>query len=299
MKNQLKKYGLILLMLLGIGQSYAQEECWLDDLAGIMQGSSHEPFRSFITNDDNGFIKFKELYDSVGANTIRNNSDILNLYARVPDAVKDKMSDFAGGQAVRFTRDFGNLLPSQSRNLDADFVDGWKRLDDLGVDDVARRNLENIVQSSIINKYAHNIASASQSRKGNFGEVGADLDLNIKGYESLQIRINNINAPGHNGIDGVYRAPDGSYIIVEAKYGSAKLESANPSTGLPRQMSDDWIERPGELANAIGNQQLAQTILNSDYKRVLARVAPDGTVTYRLIDEEGYVIMGGIGNFNP
>ena len=86
-------------------------------------------------------------------------------------------------------------------------------------------------------------------------------------------------------------------FIVGYDAGSASL---NPASGnLPRQMSDDWIQRPGELANAVGNQQLAQNILNSDYKRVLAKVAPDGSVTYRLIDEDGYVIRGAAGNFNP
>jgi hypothetical protein len=186
----------------------------------------------------------------------------------------------------------------QSINRNVDLVNAWGKLDALGYSQVARRNIKNLKQRSIIDRYAPNIANESNIRKGNFGEIGADLDLNPKGYESLQPRITDIDASGYNGIDGVYRAPDASYVIVEGKYtGSASL---NPAFGdLPRQMSDDWIQRPGELTKAVGNQQLAQTILNSDYKRVLAKVAPDGSVNYRLIDEDGYVIRGAAGDFNP
>jgi hypothetical protein len=51
-------------------------------------------------------------------------------------------------------------------------------------------------------------------------------------------RIDNIDAAGHNGLDGVYRK-NGEYFIVEGKYtGSASLNPANPATQLPRQMSD-------------------------------------------------------------
>lgn len=120
--------------------------------------------------------------------------------------------------------------------------DGWKRLDDLGVDNVARRNIDNIGQSTVISKNADNISTASNTRKVNFAEIGADLDLNTKSYESLQPRITDLDDPGHNGIDDIDRAPDGSYVIVGGKYtGSATLNLADPSTGLPRQMSDDWI----------------------------------------------------------
>ena len=103
---------------------------------------------------------------------------------------------------------------------------------------------------------------------------------------------------GHNGIDGIYRTPDRGFMIVEGKYtGTASL---NPATRiLPRQMSDDWIRRPGELEKAIGDGALADLIVDSGYKRVLAKVAPDGSVTYRLIDSNGYVKRGGAGNFNP
>jgi len=105
---------------------------------------------------------------------------------------------------------------------------------------------------------------------------------------------------GYNGIDGVF-VKNGKYYIVEAKYtGKASLNPANPKTRLPRQMSDAWIQRPGELRKSLGGDGvLAQRIIKSGYTRVLAKVKPDGTVTYRLINEDGYVIRGKAGDFNP
>ncbi|MFA0960739.1 hypothetical protein AB9P05_02925 [Roseivirga sp. BDSF3-8] len=124
------------------------------------------------------------------------------------------------------------------------------------------------------------------------------MDLNGKGYESLQPRITDIDAPSHNGIDGVYRK-NGEYFIVEGKYtGSASLNSADAATGLARQMSDEWIFSDNRLVNAVGDE-LARDIELFGYKKILAKVAPDGSVTYRLIDEYGYVIRGTAGDFTP
>ncbi|WGK66189.1 hypothetical protein [Croceiramulus getboli] len=144
-------------------------------------------------------------------------------------------------------------------------------LEDLGLDDVARNNLDNVGHSSVIIKNAENISTTSSARKANFGEIGADLDLNTKGYESLQPRITDLDSPGHNGIDGIYRAPDGSYAIVEGIYTvSAVLNPANPSTGLLRQMSNDWIHQNNgqRLLEALGGDQaIIDDILDSGYSR--------------------------------
>ena len=74
------------------------------------------------------------------------------------------------------------------------------------------------------------------------------------------------------------------------------MNPADPSTGLPRQMSDSWIQ--GRLADAVG-PDLAEEILDEGYKRILAKVSPDGSVYYQLIDEAGYVIRGNDGIFIP
>ena len=182
---------------------------------------------------------------------------------------------------------------------DATLVNAWKKLEELGFSETARRNIDNLKQRSIIDQYANDIANASNARKGNFGELGADLDLNSKGYESLISRINDIDAAGHNGLDGVYRK-GGKYFIVEGKYtGSASLNGADEVTGLPRQMSDDWIaSRDWSIVNL--DRSIIQGLLDSkDYTRLLAKVAPDGSVTYSLVDEFGYVLRGNAGIFNP
>ena len=178
-------------------------------------------------------------------------------------------------------------------------VRSWEKLFDNGHPPAFRQSPVNLSQRSVIDEFSPTIFNASSARKGNFGEIGADLDLNAKGYTSLQPRIYDIDAPGYNGIDGVYKKSD-QYFVVEAKYtGSASLSPADPTTGLPRQMSKEWIERPGELARAVGDPTVANSIIVTGYSRVLAKVAPDGSVSYRLIDEFGYVIRGNDGNFNP
>lgn len=156
-------------------------------------------------------------------------------------------------------------------------------------------------QRNVMSQWKNNIATATNKQKGNFGEIGADLDLAEKGYIPLQRRIDNINANGHNGIDGVYEK-NGQYFIVEGKYsGSASINPANPATGLPRQMSDDWITQNNNerLVNALNdNRALADQVAQQGYTRVLAKVAPDGSVTYKLVGADGYLNTGG-GTWTP
>lgn len=174
----------------------------------------------------------------------------------------------------------------------------WKRFAENGLPSAFRRNITNLNQREILDQWADNIANASNAQKGNFGEIGADLNLNGKGYESLIPRIDDIDAPGHNGIDGVFKK-NGEYFIVEGKYtGSASLNPADSSTGLPRQMSDDWIQQ--KLVDAVG-QSLADDIFDFGYSRILAKVAPDGSVTYKYVSETGYLTQGGgpLGDWIP
>ena len=87
---------------------------------------------------------------------------------------------------------------------------------------------------------------------------------------------------------------------MEGKYtGSASINPADPTTGLPRQMSDDWIRnRDWSVVNL--DQSIIDNLLDTkNYQRVLAKVKPDGTVTYRLIDGDGYAILGNVGIWTP
>ena len=193
----------------------------------------------------------------------------------------------------------GQSFASEKEVKGTDLVNAWKKLNGLGFPQAARRNIDNLKQRSIIDEYADNISNASNARKGNFGEIGADLNLNSKGYESLMSRIDDIDAPGHNGLDGVYRK-DLQYFIVEGKYtGSASLNAADDATGLARQMSDEWIATRDWTGVNLDQSTITNLLRNKNYQRVLAKVAPDGSVTYSFVDEFGYVIRGNAGVFNP
>jgi hypothetical protein len=115
-------------------------------------------------------------------------------------------------------------------------------------------------------------------------------------------RTDNIDAPNHNGIDGIYKK-NGNYYIVEGKYsGTASLNPANPATNLDRQMSDDWILADNRLINALGgDQNIADDIVDSGYYRILAKVAPDGSVSYKYVSETGYLSQGAgpLGDWTP
>ena len=147
-------------------------------------------------------------------------------------------------------------------------------------------------QRTITNQWESTIGSQSNKRKGNFGEMSTDLDLAEKGYIPLHTRIDDIDASGHNGIDAVMEK-DGQFFIVESKFSSTTTPSLNPpntNTGLPKQMSDAWIQRPGELASALnGNSVLAANIIADGYKRIVATHGPNGNLIYKLVDSNGVI----------
>jgi hypothetical protein len=69
-------------------------------------------------------------------------------------------------------------------------------------------------------------------------------------------------------------------------------------------MSDNWITQNENrrLLDALGDDQdLVDDILDSGYSRVLAKVAPDGSVTYKYVSETGYLNQGNgpLGDFIP
>ncbi|MFN6086164.1 MAG: hypothetical protein ACK476_14715, partial [Fluviicola sp.] len=147
-------------------------------------------------------------------------------------------------------------------------------------------------QKSIIKTWKITIATATNLRKGNFGEIANDVFLTNKGYKALHTRLENIDAPTQQGIDGVFEK-NGEYFIVESKYhGTATL--GNTIDG--KQMSDTWINGSNRLINAVGgNQSKFDEILNSGYKRLLAEISPDGTVIYKELDANANVLSV----FNP
>ncbi|MBI9065004.1 MAG: hypothetical protein JEZ14_23655 [Marinilabiliaceae bacterium] len=222
-------------------------------------------------------------------------------YAIIKTGTLDDLLARLNSQKLKdaFKTDFANFDDASKKAFfdKPELVESWKKLSDFSP--VIRRNPDNLNQRRLIDEFTDGIASSTNARKGNFGEIGADLDLNTKGYKSLQPRITNIDEAGHNGLDGVYQK-DGQYFIVEGKYtGSASLNPANDATGLARQMSDDWIATR-DWSNVNLEQSAIDELLDTgNYQRVLAKVAPDGSVSYKLIDADGYVITGNAGIFKP
>lgn len=119
-------------------------------------------------------------------------------------------------------------------------------------------------------------------QKGNYGEMKMDAYFENQGYERISLdRVTDLNAPSHQGIDGVYYNPDGHppYIIGEAKYGSARL--GNTLDGP--QMSDDWIYGSNRLANAV-DKATYDDILIEGYKKRLVNIDTSGAVNVTNLD---------------
>ena len=114
-------------------------------------------------------------------------------------------------------------------------------------------------------------------QKGNYGEMKMDRYYENQGYERISLdRVTDLNAPNHQGIDGVYYNPDGEppYVIAEAKYGSGKLGTTLDGP----QMSDPWIKGRNRLANAVGKDMIDE-IMEEGYSKMLVRVSSDGTLS--------------------
>ncbi|WP_010178989.1 hypothetical protein [Aquimarina agarilytica] len=150
----------------------------------------------------------------------------------------------------------------------------------------------NDAQKTILSRFKDNIASASNARKGNYGEMATDLDLSEKGFIPLHRRISNIDEPGHQGIDAVFER-NGKYFIVESKFSKTtipSLNSANRKTGLPKQMSDDWIsQRDYERLRDV-TPSLADDIIDNGYTRVIATHGPNGKTIYNEISSTGKIV---------
>ena len=132
------------------------------------------------------------------------------------------------------------------------------------------------------------ILLSNNIQKGNYGEMKMDVYFKSQGYERISLdRVTDLNAPTHQGIDGVYYKLNGHppYIIGEAKYGSSRL--AILADGTP-QMSDKWII--DRLENAVGegvaNDIKMEMILNPDnVGSILVHVSSNGEIDItKLID---------------
>lgn len=208
-----------------------------------------------------------------------------------------------------FARSTYNLSKRGYQTITAFTENGWVKLKDyyakvretLAKNGIVVEELSNSAslldiiyntQKAVVTQWKNIISTATNIRKGNFGEMASDMTLTEKGYEALHTRLQTIDEPTRQGIDGVFKKGN-EYFIVEAKYkGTATLSM----TADGKQMSDTWINGSNRLRNAVGgNQAIYDDIINSGYRRLLAEVAPDGTIIYKELDGSGNILN----EFNP
>ncbi|MFV0305045.1 MAG: hypothetical protein ACK5IC_06160 [Moheibacter sp.] len=157
---------------------------------------------------------------------------------------------------------------------------------------VVTRSLDDKVDDAID---AFDPSTATSTQKGNFGEMVTDRDMINNGYEALHSRLDDLDTPTHQGIDGVFRhpGPPPRYVVVDAKYGQAGLNTLSDGT---RQMSNPWIN--DRLSNAVGgDRNILRDININGYERVVAKVDDAGNIVYRRVDADGYIIRGNAGNW--
>jgi len=168
----------------------------------------------------------------------------------------------------------------------------WFRKQSPEVDDAVKKALNKLddifkAQKKIYEDYkGAAIASKSYNHKGAFGEIVSDMTLTEKGFTPIHTRKTRLeDGWGEKGIDGVFEK-EGKYYIVEAKYGASQI-----AQGPPRQMGDKWISENNRLKEAIGNENLAQSLIdNKNYIRVLSEIDQNGKVIFKELDSNGYFL---------
>jgi hypothetical protein len=132
---------------------------------------------------------------------------------------------------------------------------------------------------------------SSTARKGNFGEMGTDVDMVEHGWTPEHRRITDIDAATERGLDHVFSKPGPPKItlVVDSKFGSAKLSTLADGT---RQMSERWIEN--RLRLSVGRER-ADEIIQIGYSSIVAKINGQGVIKYKLLDANGLVI----GSFRP
>ena len=153
------------------------------------------------------------------------------------------------------------------------------------------------------NNAKRNIANDTNKRKGNFGEMCTDVDVEKNGplgrkpeVKATRVgcnRIVEINTKLSRGIDAIYRCEPGppDFIVVESKYGSSDL--GNTKDG--KQMSDGWLSGSKRVDKYFGRTpegKVSQDQQDFEYawysgrvQKEISRIDEDGNVT-RTIHED-------------
>lgn len=131
----------------------------------------------------------------------------------------------------------------------------------------------------------------TNAKKGNYGEMDVDVVLQERGWTTHHERLTDINASTRRGIDHVFskEGPPKVVLVVDAKFGTSKLSKLVDGT---QQMSAKWIEDRLIAATGI---KTAEDILLNGYSSVLAKVKPDGSISFQVLNGLGKTI----GSFTP
>lgn len=206
--------------------------------------------------------------------------DVINAMKKDVETVLDGADEIAGGEKV----EAGVTDPEAAKNIKTAELGGPVVALNPLLDDVYD------VQKALFARNRNIIAQADSNSKGAWAEIGANSRMTEKGYESLTLRKTALSEGwGETGIDQVFKK-NGEYFIQEVKYkGTATLGMTSDG----KQMSKPWIEGSNRLTKAVGTE--AQNIIDAGYTRILAEVAPDGNIVFKLLDENANII----GDFVP
>ncbi|CAA6801594.1 MAG: Unknown protein [uncultured Sulfurovum sp.] len=99
-----------------------------------------------------------------------------------------------------------------------------------------------------------------------------DMHFEKMGYKRIsKSKVESLDDTIEKGIDGVYfrENPPPNYVIAEAKYGGAKLNTKS----TPKQMTKEWIDK--NIKEAVKDEQLVDKIINDkNYTSVLVHIPP-------------------------
>ncbi len=163
------------------------------------------------------------------------------------------------------------------------------------------KKIKNPKKDLIITEHSHN-----QIRKGNYGEMTVDVDLEFTGdYKRIsKNRVTSFESPTHHGIDGIYKNsnPPPDYIIIESKYMGADkaitekvIPQLSNTKGSGKQLSKQWTL--DNINNAIDDEEIArairkQIVLNKNTViSIAAKVDNTGKITYYHVDSTGKVLF--------
>ena len=131
------------------------------------------------------------------------------------------------------------------------------------------------------------IALTTNAMKGNYGEMAANRYMASQGWRNIRSEhpVLDINAPTKPGIDGAY-TKDGVYVVDDAKYGEANL---NTTKGYGKQLSQRWVDNHIENNAVSASHEAAMQAANDNktLQRTVTHVDVDGNMRTMTYDAQG------------